>query len=62
MKNLSAYLDDFIKEEDGTYFEHCKGKISCEKINKKTRKKSFKDEGFENPYKPKKNKSKEYNK
>lgn len=35
MKNLSAYLDDFIQEEDGNYFEHCKGKISCGKIGQK---------------------------
>jgi hypothetical protein len=32
MKNLSAYLDDFIQEEDGNYFEHCKGKISCGEV------------------------------
>lgn len=32
MKNLAAYLDDFIDEEDGKYFEGCKGKISCGKI------------------------------
>mgnify|MGYP007101867409 CR=1 FL=1 len=35
MKNLSAYLDDFINQEDGNYFEGCKGKISCGKIGEK---------------------------
>ena len=37
MKNLSAYLDEFIEQEEGNYFEHCKGKgkISCGKIGEK---------------------------
>ena len=35
MKNLSAYLDEFIDQEEGNYFEHCKGKISCGKIGEK---------------------------
>lgn len=30
MKNLNAYLDDIIAEENG-YFESCKSKISCKK-------------------------------
>ena len=34
MKNLSAYLDEFIDQEEG-YFEGCKGKISCGKIGEK---------------------------
>lgn len=34
MKNLAAYLDDFMDQEDN-YFEHCKGKISCGKIGEK---------------------------
>ena len=48
MKNLAAYLDDFIEEQDDKYFENCKKKIP----SKKNVKKEFMSEG----YKDRKNK------
>lgn len=34
MKNLAAYLDEFL-DQDENYFEHCKGKVSCGKITER---------------------------
>ena len=39
MKNLSAYLDEFIQEENGNYFNEYKGKCSFKEKKSKERKK-----------------------
>ena len=55
MKNLSAYLDNIIDEEEG-YFEGCKSKISCGKITErdfmKANRKASREEEISNHGKP----------
>ena len=55
MKNLAAYLDEFL-EEDDNYFEGCKSKISCGKITErdfmKANRKASREEEISNHGKP----------
>lgn len=55
MKNLAAYLDEFL-EEDDKYFEGCKGKVSCGKITErdfmKANRRASREEEIENHGKP----------
>ena len=55
MKNLAAYLDEFL-EEDDRYFEGCKNKVSCDKITErdfmKANRRASREEEIKNHGKP----------